>query len=451
MNGYAVRLITKTLIFMLVFASFYGQEQEQTKQFELENGLKVFCYERHNLPLINIVFAVNVGSKDESEKTNGLIHILEHYILFRGTGSRSGFQVGQDIREHGAYFNAHTGRDLAIFELTVPLEHIDFALENQKEILFNLKLSQKELEKEKQVILEEIDQLHDDPLKYATSLVLQNLFNNHPYCKPIHGNKEIIKSATVEQIEQVYKDYFIPSNCALTLVGDFSIPQIEQKIKDVFGDLQQKEFSPPKLKKISPLNNKIEVEKEMDVNQAYLVIGLLGPDYNHPDQYEIDLLTEILGRGVNPMLNYPFLGPRELIHSVSMNYAAYKYGGAILIFFTLDPKNIQFVKNKAIQFLKNTRKLDYSKDDYLGEERLHALDFLKSAQNQLKFKFNLSQEDSLNMGVSSARFLLLNENPQRENYIEKIKEISSTDLRSAASKYLGKNQYVAVSILPLKK
>jgi len=138
----ALTLIT-CFLFLLPSSA---QETSQTKQFELENGLKVFLYKRERLPLINLAFAVNLGSKNETDETSGLVHILEHYILFRGTEFQSGAEIIQDIRRHGAYFNAHTGHDLAIFELTIPSEYADFALKNQKEILFNLKITQEELD-----------------------------------------------------------------------------------------------------------------------------------------------------------------------------------------------------------------------------------------------------------------------------------------------------------------
>ncbi|MCJ7581674.1 MAG: insulinase family protein, partial [Candidatus Aminicenantes bacterium] len=160
------------IFFILVFISLpsLSQDDAKTKQFELENGLKVFLYERHSIPLINLAFAVNCGSKDETEKTSGIVHILEHYIMFRGTEFRSGDEVAQAIREHGAYFNAHTSRDLAYFEMALPSENGDFGLQLQKEILFNLKLTQEDLDDEKEVILEEINKIFDDPLRYASAM-----------------------------------------------------------------------------------------------------------------------------------------------------------------------------------------------------------------------------------------------------------------------------------------
>jgi len=431
--------------------SLCAQEKAESRYFELENGLKVYLYKRDRLPLVNLVFAVNVGSKDESEETSGLVHILEHYILFRGTEFRSGSQIAQDTRRHGAYFNAHTGHDIATFEMSLPSEYVDFALQNQKEILFNLKPTQEELDKEKKVILEEISQIQDDPLRYATSLAYQNLFNTHPYEKPIYGTREIIEGATVEQIENFHRRYFAPSNCALAIVSDFGMEDMEKKVKDVFGPLENKEFTPTKFEKIQKLEKTIEVEKEMDVNQAYLLIGMMGPDYNSPDQYAIDILTEILGRGINPMLNYPLRGRRQLAYSISMRYSSLKYGGAILIYLTLDKKFIKSAKNQAIQFLKSTRRQNYSKTDYTSEDRFYAYDYLESSKNQIKFAFHRSQERGLSVATSLARYMLLNEDPERGRYSDNIEKISSSDLRRAAIKYLCQGKYVVVSVVPKKE
>ncbi len=440
------------LVFCLLFiVPSYSQEKDKTKYLELENGLKIFLYEKHTLPLLNLVFAVNLGTKDESDETSGLVHILEHYILFRGTEFRSGSEISRDTRRHGAYFNAHTSLDLATFEMSLPSEYADFALRNQKEILFNLKLSQKELDEEKKVILEELSQIEDDPIKYATSLVYQNLFKDHPYQKPTFGKKEIIEASTVEQVEEFYRKFFVPNNFTLAIVGDFKIEEMEGKVKDIFGDLEKKEIASVKYEKARIPEKTVEIEQEMDVNQAYLVIGMLGPDFNHPDQYSMNIITEILGRGLNPMMTYRLRGRRKLVHSVSMGYSAHKYGGAIFIYITLEPKNVNFAKREAIKFLKDTRSLDYSKKDFIGEAQIYAFDYLESAKNQIKFKFHRSQEEGLNIASSLARFMVLNENEERGGYLESIEKISSSDLRKVAGQYLSKGRYVITSIFPKNK
>ena len=432
---------------------FSGEESEKTEfaQFELENGMKVFLYERHTLPLLNIVFSFDLGTKNESEETNGLVHILEHYILFRGTEMRTGEEIGQDIRAHGAYFNAHTGRDLATFELSLPSEFTDFALENQKEILFQLKFVQEELDKEKHIILEELSQIKDDPQKYATALVYQNLFQNHPYQKPIYGKEDIIKAATVEKIQEFHKKYFVPANCALAIVGDFDMEEMREKIKSLFGPLENNGFTPHKFDMVVPIKKDVEIEQEMDVNTGYLVIGTMGPDYNNADQYAVDVLVEVLGRGVVPMLNQPLRGRRELVDTITMGYGAYNYGGIIYVYITLDPKKIKAAKRQAIMFLKSARKLNYSKKDYGGDAQFYALDYLESAKNQIKYRYHQSQEKGLNLALSMATHALRSDGTDRGPYIENIDELTSTDLRKAASEYLSKNGYVFISIVPKKK
>jgi zinc protease len=426
-------------------------EKTRFENFELENGLKVFLFERHELPLLNMVFAFDLGTKNESDETNGLVHILEHYILFRGTELRTGAEIGRDIRSHGAYFNAHTGRDLATFELSLPSEFTDFALENQKEILFQLKFSQEELDKEKPIIQEELSQIKDDPLKYATSLVYQNIFQNHPYQRPIYGKEEIIKSATIDDIQKFHQKYFVPANCALAVVGDFDTVDLHEKIVAMFGRLENKGFIPPKFEKVIPIKKDMEIEQEMDVNTGHLIIGKTGPDYNDKDQYVVDVLVEVLGRGVVPMLNQPLRGSRELAETITMGFGSYEYGGLIYVYMTLDPKKIKSAKREALKFLKNARKLNYSKTDYGSDAQFYALDYLESAKNQIKFKFHRSQETGLNIALGMATHAIRSDGSNHGAYIGNIENITSSDLRRAAGSYLSKDGYVIISIVPKKK
>lgn len=437
-------------IFILINPLFSTEEEKTSRFFELENGFKVFLYQRGTVPLVHCVLGVNVGSKDETDETNGLVHILEHYILFRGTEFRTGKEIGLDVRSHGGYYNAHTGKDLSLFEITVPSEHLDFALRHQKEIVFHQKLEPEKLEEEKKVIIEEIGQTENDPVKYATSLVYQNLFLNHPYSRPIYGKKEIVKAADVDKLREFYRKFFVPENCALALTGRFNINEAEEKIKAVFGDLKKGGNTIPEYSVVQPQDKSIEIEHQMDVNQAYLLIGIHAPDYNSINQFAMDILTEILGRGINPMLFSALRGRRELIHSLNMHYNSLRYGGALIITMTLDPKNINSAKRETLNFLRSARKLNFSKDDFYGEAQLYAFDFLEQAKNQLKFKTQLAQENGLNIAQSMARHVLLNTQEDRESYLESIENISSSDIRKIAGEYLSRGNFIFVTILPLK-
>ena len=439
-----------TLLCILGLTSLHPQEKSLSKFFELENGLRVYLYEKHTLPLVNLSFGVNLGSKDESDETNGLVHLLEHYILFRGSESRDEKEVSRDIRRHGTYFNAYTGYDITIFEMSLLSKYLNFALENQKDLVFNLKLTQEELDKEKQIIFEEINQIQDDPIKYATSLAYQNLFQSAQYHRPLYGKKEVIAAATVEQMENFYKKYIIPSNCVMAIVGDINLEEIEEKVKKIFGELPPGEFMPVKFEKANLLEKNIEIKEEMDVNQAYLILGFIAPDYNHPDQYAMDVLVEILGRGGNPMLSQPLRQRRDLIRSISTGYNSLKYGGAVLFFLTMEPKFIKTVKREAIEFFKTSHRKNYSIKDYSGDAKFYAFDYLESAKNQIKLSSHKLNEKGLNIATSLVMFMLLNEDKDRPNYLNTIDNLKSSDLRKIARTYFTKH-YVTVLIVPKKE
>lgn len=181
---------------------------------------------------------------------------------------------------------------------------------------------------------------------------------------------------------------------------------------------------------------------------AYLVFGYNAPDYNDPDQFAVDVLAEILGRGINPMLNHPLLERRVYVNSINMSYLAHKYGGAILIYFVMEPKYIKTAKNMIIRYLKRTRDVQYSKEDYMSDSRFHATDYLESAKNRIRFKLHRAQENGLAVANSYARYMHMSNDKIEGNFLENIESVDSSDIRKAAGNYLTKNDYVMVTIMP---
>lgn len=449
---HGVRLGYNAALVLLAFSltGLSGQEAAHARSFSLANGLRVFLLEKPDLPLVNIVTAVNVGSKDETDETSGFVHILEHCVLFAGTRSRSGDEVSRDIRAHGAYFNAHTAQDVSVFEISLPAESADFGLRNQKDILFDFTLGQDKLEQEKAVILEEINQTEDDPARYATSLLLQRLFEGHPYGRPVYGRRDTVKSATVNAVLAFHAKYFVPDNCALSVVGDFSAQDMEEKVRTLFEPLKKSGLSPARLAPAALLKKGVTVKEEKDVKEATLAIGFVAPNFNHPDQYAMHLLTEIMGRGINPLLNSALNSRQDLIKTLGMAYFANLLGGAVVVSLTLDPKNAAYAAQEAVSFLKKAHGLNFSRSDVAGDEQYAVFDYLESAKNRIHFSAEEAEESGLALASSLARFMILNtrENPGR--YLDHIAKVDSGDLRKAISNYFSRGESVVVMILPRK-
>ncbi|MCK4765949.1 MAG: insulinase family protein [Candidatus Aminicenantes bacterium] len=189
----------------------------------------------------------------------------------------------------------------------------------------------------------------------------------------------------------------------------------------------------------------------MDIERAYVIIGLLAPPFNHEDYYAVDLLAHILGRGVNPLLNFAFQGRRRLAESVSTRYVSLKYGGAFLVYLTAKPGNIHAAENAAIKFLKRTRSLRYSKKDFLQKNESIVFDYLESAKSRTRLRSEQAGEKGLHSAVSYARYMLLAAGAKKMNYKRSIHETNSSHLRDAAGRYLSGKKYVVVSLVPHKK
>lgn len=432
--------------------SFPEKEEETSSHFTLKNGLDVFLYKKSILPITNFVFAFNVGSKDEDEKTNGMVHILEHCLLFRGTNFIDNKEFGFQLRNHGAFYNAHTGRDISTFEMVLPSEHSEYALQTFKQILFDFQLKQKDLDDEKKIIIEELNRIQDDPYRTALFFIYQNLFQNHPYQNSVYGRKENIQSFAAEDVMKFYHKYFVPSNGALAVVGDFSLEKMKKKVTSIMENIDKRNHLEYKdFQNTDPLNKIIKTEIKMDVKMGYLAIGLNAPGYNSVDQYAADLLTEIFGHGYNPLINQPIMKRKINAHSLKMSYFSDKYGGSIVIFMGLDPKDINAAESEITKYLKTSRRLNYSIDDYMANAQLYAVDTLQSAKNRIEFNSETAQEQGLQIAHSLVRFMLMNEMSDRGNYLDEIEKLDSSDIRKSAGRYLSQKGKVVVKILPEEK
>lgn len=454
-----------------LFAYAYSQESENNttakkdKFFVLDNGLVVYVQQRDHVPLVNIAFAVNVGSKNEDAGTSGMVHVLEHLIFLGETEFHTADEMNREMRQHGVQFNAHTSHDLMTIEVSLPAQSWEFGLRLIKEKVFHLKFSQERLDKEKKIIFEEIAQHQDNPVSLGTHLALQHLFKDHPYQRPISGDREVVEKASVEEIQAFYQRYFIPSNCAVAVVGDVNLDDIDKTIREVFGKLK-KQKSEEQGKKQPQLNNNFKmapllkknakVERHLDITQAHVVIGFHAPSSNHEHQLAVNILDRIFGSGINPLLrSVLFWRGRSLVYTVSTRYIALKYGGAFLIYLTLDPKKLKQARWELMKFLKNAWSYKYSIGDYPFNERTYVTDYLETARSAIKTSYQEFQEQGVRAAVNYARYILFYKDIQskkkQEPYMKRVEKIKSSHIRDAVSRYFSGKKYVAISILPEKK
>lgn len=448
------------MLLLLSLAAFARQDTKTepvSKYRLLDNGLAVFLQVRDNLPMVSFAFAVNVGSKDESPQTGGLVHLLEHLIFLGGTEFHSAQELNREMRRHGAQFNAHTSHDSMTFELSLPAQYWKYGLNLMKEKVFHLKFSPEQLEKEKKIIFEEVSQNRDDPNKFGNFQVFQHLFPGHPYAQPIPGFPEVVQNAGMEELLIFYRRYFTPENCALAVVGDIDVQGTAKKVEEVFA-FTVKEPSPPlsSFEAAKKLKKNKKVIHHRDIKLAHLFIAFHAPPSDHKDQLAFNILTQILGRGMNPLLRQAlYKRGKPLVQGLSVNYYPLRFGGVVVIHLTTDPKKVKQARWEALKFLNNCWSFRYSIDDYPMDQRLRITDYLEAAKNTIKFNYQRFRELGLNAAITYARYVLYHKKPKpeenQEPYMERVNKIKSNGVKDAASDYFSSKKYVAITILPEKK
>lgn len=412
--------------------------------------MKVFFKQKTPPSLVNMVVSVNIGSKNESGETSGFVHLLEHLILYSENTTLSPTHGILNLREKGGYLNAHTDHDLMTFELSLPAHQVKFGLVFLMEKIFNLTASEDDLNREKQIIAEEINQLTDHPKSRGTKLAFQALFGGHPYEMPLYGNPEIIAGTTLSHLLPFYNRYFSTDNCALSVVGDISPPLLESAVKEVFGSLKPVTTPVPPIPEPAVPRRNSEFTIEMDVRQAMLLIGFRAPAFDNRDKFAFDILNHILGKGANPLLGMAYRARKDLAAGFTTRYIPLLRGGIFLIYLRTDPGKIHLLKRETMTFLNKTNTFRYSKSDFLKKDQIYVTDYLESARNQIKLNSEQSKEKGLSSAISFARYMLLTDNSRSFNYRREMDAVGSADLRKIASKYICGEPHAIVYILPKK-
>src|SRR3989338_5969569 len=185
----------------------------------LPNGLTVL-FERKRGYAVVVEVMIRIGSNQENARERGISHFLEH-LLFEGTAKRpTNLEISNEIERIGGEFNAYTTNERTCFYVKVLKKHLPKALEILSDILMNPLFKREHIEKEKKIVLKEIDMVNDEPSYYQWILLQKTLFTTHPARHPTYGDKKVIAGLTRENINSYFERYYVPGNMVVSIVGD---------------------------------------------------------------------------------------------------------------------------------------------------------------------------------------------------------------------------------------
>jgi predicted Zn-dependent peptidase len=390
--------------------------------FELANGMRaVYLYAPSYVSHIGLTFLA--GSRFENENEIGLAHFLEH-CLFKGTQKRKPFHILSRLDSVGGELNAFTSKEELCIHASFTNEHTERSIELLADISMNSTFPEKEIEKEKEIILDEINSYLDSPSDKIFDDFDGLMFENHPLGNNILGTKESVNSFSSKDLNQYVERLLTAENGVISYVGAIPISKFQKLLEKYFGNFRkgekqqlQNDFSTYK-----PFNTLVQEANY----QAHALLGSIAPCYSNEERKGMNLLINILG---GPALNSRLtLSVREKYgysYNIEANYTPYSDTGFWSVYLGTDQK-----------YLKKSLDLVHKELKKLRDVKLTSLQ-LHQAKQQLKGHLALSLDSNSGLMIGLGKSLLLfNQIDTLQEIREGIDKVSAEQILEIANNYL---------------
>jgi len=385
----------------------------------LDNGIRLV---HHRIPglVAHCGLIINTGSRDERNQEHGIAHFIEH-MLFKGTKKRKAYHILSRLEDVGGELNAYTTKEETAVHASFMKEDYERAIEIISDITFHSAFPEKEIEKEKDVVIEEINSYRDNPSELIFDDFEELIFSNQPIGRSILGTTDSVKSFSQKTISDFISNNYNTRQMVFCSVGNISDDKILKFFKTHFSDIftERRESRTNK----SWLYKPVSVTKKMDTYQNHCIMGNLAYDLKDERRMGMFLLNNILGgQGLNSRLNLSLREKNGLAYNVESSYNPYWDTGIFSIYFGTDNQYL----NKSISIaMAELKKLRTTK---LGNIQL------SKAKNQIKGYLARGYENHESLMLSLGKSLLVfNKIDTIEDICKKIDAITASELLETAN------------------
>jgi predicted Zn-dependent peptidase len=321
------------------------------RKIVLDNGVRVVMESMPSAKSVTVGIWVNVGSRDEEKGEEGFSHFTEH-MFFKGTRDRSAMQISREIDALGGEMNAFTGRETTTFYVKVLDQHLPHALALLSDLFHHAKFASKEIEKEKQVILEEVRMVEDDPEDLAQDWHMEQALNGHPLGRPILGQAAVIRGLSRERLVQFVNAHYHPAETVISIAGNFNRKELNPLLRRHFGH-----FTRPRRPQLNRCPSEVHAglhTRRKALQQAHLCLGLKGLRLDHKDRYALYALNAAVGGSVSSRLFQEVREKRGLAYSIYSYASSYSDTGTMTIYAATRPREaarvIELVRREMKRF-----------------------------------------------------------------------------------------------------
>lgn len=403
----------------------------------LDNGVRIVTEE---VPYANsavIGIWVKTGSRNEQENNHGVSHFIEH-LLFKGTTNRTAKQIAEELEAVGGTLNAFTTKEYTCYYAKVLSENMPQAIELLSDMFFNSTFNHEDIEKEKNVVLEEIKMYEDTPDEIIHDLFAQTVWQNHPLGRTILGSSESINSMERSKIIDYFTKHYIPGNTVISVAGNITHQQVVEQLSKYFLDWDtQSQIDYTCTQKPVPQANVRFTEK--DTEQVQICLGAPGLPQEHSFTYVLLVLNNILGGGLSSRLFQSIREERGLAYSIYSYHTSYVDSGLFTVYAGTSPNKFQEVVELIVKEIAKLKKEGITEEE------------LTKTKKQIRGGLLLSMESVSNRMSRLGRTELCHGRViTAEEVVEKISQVSVDEVMDLCNLLFKTEKFSLTAIGPIQ-
>ncbi len=390
----------------------------------LPNGLRIITANMPHTRSVAIGFFVGIGSRYETESQAGIYHFIEH-MCFKGTSRRkTSSEISAAIEGVGGMLNGGTDKEMTVYWCKVAQPHFKLAMDVLTDMLLNSRFDLADIEKERQVIIEEIRMTKDTPSLEVNLLIDSLLWPDHPLGRDTAGTKESVGVMTRDTLIECIRSRYLPSNTVIAISGSVEHEEARQVVEQVLGDWDIQTTTPAYIPYTEARNPRIRIQKR-DIEQAHLCIALPGISLQHPKRFIHDILNVILGEGMSSRLFTEIRDNLGLAYSIFSYVDHFLDSGAMTVSAGVEPGNLPTTIKATMEQLIRLKK-----------ERIPEEELVK-AKELSKGRILLRMEDSRNVnGWIGSQEVLTGEILTVDDVIAIIDSVTADQIQELARELL---------------
>jgi zinc protease len=411
-----------------------GLAVHDVETHRLDNGLTLHVAAGHPAPVVAVQAWVGVGSADETQGKDGVAHVVEH-MLFKGSHRFGVGELTRAIERAGGEINAWTSFDHTVFHAVLGADHVEHAIEAVGDTLLAPRVDPDELERERQVILEEIRQGSDDPARSVAQSLFAAAYVAHPYRRPVIGTAESVRRLGERELVEFFRSFYVADNVTLVVAGDVDAGHVKKAVERRFAAMPA--GRPQRRVAHEPAQTAPRaVAAHRDVSEAYLAVGFHVPKARHPDVAALDVAAILLGESESARLPVRLRDRDEVVTGAYAHVHALRDPGLFVLSATARAKDAQKSVGALVEQAM-TLATDLAADE-LDKARI-------AAEAGLVRQLETAQGRAKTIGWNAT----VAGDPQFAHvYLDRIRAVRRHDVAAVLRRYLRPENATVAAVLP---